>query len=206
MDPKNPKTGGQEKYCHEMAKRLVRDGNQVTWVCSAFPGSLREEYLDGIRIIRTGNIYTVFIRSFFLCMKYRKSDIVFLSMNSIPFFAPFHRKRVVMLHHRIELGVLRKKFRFIGVLAYFLQDYVTPFLYKYDTVFTVSNSSREDFLKLGYKHIGVVRTGVEIPPLQNFSKENFIVAPGPVKPWKHHDLVLKAFASLEKDWKLIVAL
>lgn len=203
MDPKNPKNGGQEKYCHEMAKRLVGDGNQVIWVCSSFPGSLKEEYIDGIKIIRAGNIYTVFIRSFFLYLTYKSSDIVLLSMNSIPFLTPFHKK-IIMLHHRIELSVLKKKFRLIGIIAYVLQDFLMPFLYKEDVIFTVSESSKLDFLSHGYKNIEVVRTGVEIPNSKLLLKEKYIVSPGPVKPWKHHDWVLRAFRALGEEWHLII--
>lgn len=205
MDPRNPKAGGQEKYCYEIARRLTNDGYQVTWIASGYRGLEESEYYNGINIVRVGNIYTVFIRAFFKYIEFKSYDFVFLSMNSIPFLAPLHRKRrIIMLHHRIDLGVMRFKAGIMGFVSYFLQEFITPLLYRNDYIITNSNSSKEDFLLLGYKHINTVKLGVDIHDEQLVKKENIIVSPGPVKPWKHHDWAMKAFSYLDEDWTLVI--
>ena len=205
MDIKNPNAGGQEKYCFEIAKRLARDGFNVIWITSRFKGGNRSETYDGINVIRVGNIYTVYVLSFLRYLKYRKADFVFVSMNAIPFFAPFHRnKRIIMLHHRIDFSVMKAKIGLLGVVSFLLQEHVNPIIYRKDLIITPSVSSRADFQTIGYRDIDVVRLGTELPETDNFHKENLIVSPGPIRPWKHHDMVIRAFVGVDSSWKLLV--
>lgn len=205
MDISNPKAGGQEKYVYEMSRRLVKNGYRVTWLTSQYPGSRSREIISGIEVIRTGNIYTFFIKYFYYYFKLRKDSMFFLSMNAIPFILPLRRKhRLVMIHHRFDIKVMKEKIGVLGYLSYFLQEVISPILYRKDHIITNSISSLEDFMKMGYQDVNVVKLGIELPEFTTEIKKNFIVSPGPVKPWKHHDLVMKAFSKLSKDWELIV--
>ena len=56
----NPSMGGAEVFTHEVLKRWVKDGHEVTLFTSKFSGSKSEEVLDGIRIFRDGGKYTVY--------------------------------------------------------------------------------------------------------------------------------------------------
>ncbi|MEM3844521.1 MAG: glycosyltransferase family 4 protein [Candidatus Parvarchaeota archaeon] len=205
MDIRNPKAGGQEKYCYEMAKRLTRDGLRVVWIASGFRGGDKKEIYDGIEILRVGSIYTVYVLSFFTYIKLRKARYVLISINAIPFIAPFHRKRrLVMLHHRIDYKTMKEKIGLLGIVSLVLQDRINPILYRKDHIITVSNSSKEDFESIGYKNISVVKLGVNNPALDLRSKTELVVSPGPVKPWKHHDLALRAFSRMEEKWKIAI--
>ena len=205
MDIKNPKAGGQEKYCFEIGRRLARDGVKVYWISSKFPNSMSRVTVEKIEIIRTGNIYTVFFGSFFQYLKYRKNSYFFLSMNAIPFFVPFsRRRRMVMLHHRIDIDVMKEKAGKLGYLSFFLQEYIMPLLFRNDHVITNSPSSKRDFESIGYRDISIVKLGVELQENCKFKKKKLCISPGPVKPWKHHDLVVKAFSSMPADWELSV--
>ena len=205
MDISNPKAGGQEKYVYEMSRRLVKYGYRVTWLSSRYPGSLSKDIISGIEIIRMGNIYTFFIKYFRYYFKLRKDSIFFLSMNAIPFILPLKRKnRLVMIHHRFELKVMKEKIGVLGFLSYLLQELISPILYKKDHIITNSTSSQEDFIKMGYQDVNVVKSGIDLPKFFTENKKNWVVSPGPIKPWKHHDLVMKAFSKLPKDWELIV--
>lgn len=205
MDIKNPNAGGQEKYCFEMGRRLARDGVKVYWFSSKFPNSVPRETLENIEIIRTGNIYTVFLDSFFQYLKYRRNSYFFLSMNSIPFFVPFSRsRRLVMLHHRIDKNVMKEKAGILGNFSFFLQEQLMPILFGNDRVITNSESSKLDFESIGYKRISIVKSGIDIPNHKSLKKKKICVSPGPIKPWKHHDLVIKAFSSMPEDWELVI--
>lgn len=205
MDIKNPKAGGQEKYCFEIAKRLARDGFNVIWITSKFKGGSQTDTYDGINVIRGGNIFSVYVISFLKYLKYRKADFVFISINAIPFLAPFHRnRRIIMLHHRIDYKIMKAKIGFLGIVSFFLQEHINPIIYGKDVIITNSESSRADFQSIGYRNLDVVRLGVDLPKTDDFYKENLIVSPGPIRPWKHHDMVIQAFLSVDSSWKLII--
>jgi len=59
----NPEMGGAEVFTREVARRLVRAGHEVTLFTSEFPGCRREEVLDGVRVVRAGGRYTVYLRA-----------------------------------------------------------------------------------------------------------------------------------------------
>ncbi len=205
MDIKNPKAGGQEKYCYEIAKRLTRDDFNVKWITSRFKGGKRSETYDGINVIRVGNIYTVYVLSFLEYLKYRNADFVFVSINAIPFLVPFHRKRrIIMLHHRIGFKIMKAKIGILGIVSLLLQERFNPMIYGKDFVITNSESSREEFSSMGYRNVSVVKLGVDLPRITDYPKENLIVSPGPVKPWKHHDWAIEAFSGVENSWKLVI--
>lgn len=205
MDILNPNAGGQEKYVYEICRRLANDGYNVIWVTSRAKGMPKTETYNGIHIIRTGNIYTYFVSYFSYYFKVKKNALFFLSMNSIPFLLPLKRaRRIVMFHHRIDFKVIKGKIGLFGYFVYFLQEHVNPFLFKNDHIITNSQSSKEDFMQLGYKNINVIKLGVNISNNITMEKKKIIVSPGPIKPWKHHDMVIKAFSQLSDDYNLVI--
>ena len=70
-DIKNPKSGGAEIVTLEHAKYWVKRGHNVTWFTSSFKGANREEFLNGVKIVRFGNFITVyFFKRFFYKINY----------------------------------------------------------------------------------------------------------------------------------------
>jgi len=205
MDILNPQAGGQEKYVFEMSRRLAEDGFKVIWIASRGENlAARDEY-SNIEVIRIGNIFTYFVMYFYHYFRVKRNAVFFLSMNSIPFVLPLSRsKRIVMIHHRIDLNVMVEKVGILGYISYFLQEFINPILYKKDHIITNSQSSKEDFVKLGYLDINLIKLGVRIPEYDEKTKKKIIVSPGPIKPWKHHDMVMNAFSRLDDDWELVM--
>ena len=205
MDIKNPNSGGQEKYCYEIGKRLSKDGYKVRWITSKYKDSKANEYIDGIEVIRVGNIFTVYLFGLLKYLKFRKADFVFLSINSIPFIAPFHHKRrLVMIHHRIEPKIMREKVGPYWIIPYLFQEYLNPFIFKLDKIITNSDSTAMDLKSMGYPDASVVKLGVDLPNELPAAKEKIVVSPGPVKPWKHHDWAIEAFSYLDDSWEMII--
>jgi len=103
---KHPLAGGAEVYTHEVARRLSELGHEVVLVASR-PGSLpRDEYIDGYRVLRAGNKYTVYLESRRVYKQLRESgwrpDIVVDEVNTIPFLAPgYVSEPIVMLIHQL---------------------------------------------------------------------------------------------------------
>jgi glycosyltransferase involved in cell wall biosynthesis len=152
-DPKNPKSGGAEIVTLEHAKAWTKAGHKVTWFTSEFKGSKREETIEGIRIVRRGNILTVFLYApiFYLFLK-QKFDLVVDEIHGIPFFTPLY--------------VRKPKIAFIHEVAGEIWDYMFPFpinkigkiieplyfkLYKNIRFWTDANSTIDELVKKGIK-------------------------------------------------------
>ena len=59
-DIRNPDAGGAEVFTHQVAKRLVKMGFEVTLFTSKFEEAKRQEEIDGINVVRHGNRYSVY--------------------------------------------------------------------------------------------------------------------------------------------------
>ena len=104
QDIKNPLAGGAEVHLHEVFSRIVRMGHDVTLYCSSFPGSAREENMNGIRVIREGGRYLFnfrFLSTYLRRFSKEQFDIVIDDMNKIPFFTPLYVKKPIygVTHH-----------------------------------------------------------------------------------------------------------
>ena len=206
MDPLNVKSGGDVRYFYEMAKRLQQDNYDVTWVASKPRNLPRSEELDGFRIIRRGSLFTVFIFGFiYSIVTAREYDILIESVSAIPFFAPkLGRKKMAMIHHIVDKSTLRERVGILSSMAYIIQNFLSPLVYSGVNILTNSNGTAEELRALGYRHISIVKLGVEIPSAEvKFeSKLDFIVSPGPLRPWKRIDHVIRAFSCSNENWKL----
>ncbi|MEM0156358.1 MAG: glycosyltransferase family 4 protein [Thermoplasmataceae archaeon] len=202
----NPKAGGAERYCYEMASRLAEDGVKVTWISSGFSGGPRREVYNGIEIVRVGNIFTVYFAMVLEFFRARKKAYVFESVNAIPFLSGlFSRKsKTVMIHHLMPYSVFREKLGFMAPFAYFLQNVINPALYRKARVITNSESTKKDLVDQGYRDVHIVKTGVS-PGFYNPSiKMEYLVAPGPLRPWKNHKDIILALARLPEKYHLFI--
>jgi len=104
QDIRNPEAGGAEVHLHEIFTRISAMGHDVTLYCSTFPGAPREEYLEGIRVIREGGRYLFNYRvplAYFMRFRRERFDLVIDDMNKLPFFTPLYVREplYVMTHH-----------------------------------------------------------------------------------------------------------
>jgi len=159
---KHPLAGGAEVYTHEVARRLSKLGHEVVLVASR-PRSLpRDEYIDGYRVLRAGDKYTVYLESRRVYKQLRGSgwrpDIVVDEVNTIPFLAPTYvSEPVVMLIHQlcrecwsyavhplIQGAGWWLERRFHRLYAGYVREG------RVASVVTVSPSTRRDLEELGY--------------------------------------------------------
>ena len=61
-DIKHPEAGGAEVLTHEVMRRLVRRGYEMTLFCPKVMGRPNDEEIDGINIVRGGGKYTTYGR------------------------------------------------------------------------------------------------------------------------------------------------
>ncbi len=162
-------SGGAEVYIHELSKRWVKMGHEVTLFCGSDGGSRRHEQIDGVNVIRRGGFYLVYFWAFlYYITRFRKSfDIIIDSENGLPFFTPLYAKnvKIFLLIHHVHQEVFRKSLAPpFSWIAQALEKYAMSFAYRKTEVITVSPSSKADILahKLTKTDPYVVYNGVNL--------------------------------------------
>ncbi|MCJ7812279.1 glycosyltransferase family 4 protein, partial [bacterium] len=167
QDIANPLGGGAEVHAHEIFRRIVLKGHEVIQLSCRFRSAPKEEFIDGIRIIRCG------VRSIFnwiVPVVYRRLssqidiDVVFDDINKIPFCTPlFVRQPVIgMIHHLfgksifLETGWMQAQYVRLGERA-------IPWIYRDKQLLAVSESTRQELIQWGVPadHIDIVLNGVD---------------------------------------------
>jgi glycosyltransferase involved in cell wall biosynthesis len=207
-DIKNPDAGGAEVFTHEVCKRLVRkDGvESITLFSSAFEGSKKDETVDGVRIARAGNKYSVYRKAREFYQHNRNNfDLVVDEINTKPFDAPaFVRdKPVVALIHQLAREFWFYETRFpINVIGYFFLENYWLKKYRQVPTITVSNSTKEDLVRLGFERVTVVPEGLGFAPLQTLPEKEHdptVLFVGRLKKAKKPDDAIRAFKIIKDE-------
>lgn len=176
-DTGHPQGGGSETYLQRIGALLARSGVEVTLRTARYPGALRREVVDGVRVSRGGGRYTVYIFAGLAMVAARfglgplrrvRPDVVIDTQNGVPFLARlvFGRRVAVLVHHchREQWPVAG---RFVGRLGWFVESRLSPRLHRRNQYVTVSLPSARDLTDLGVDagRIAIVRNGLDtVPP------------------------------------------
>ncbi len=207
---KHPLAGGAEIVTEELAKRLVRDGVEVTILTSGFRGCRKEEIVNGYKIIRLGDLISVYWEAY----KYYKknlvgwADLVIEEINTVPFLCKFYvkEKNIILIHQ------LCRQIWFYGMsfpinLVGFLVEPFYLFSLSDRRVATISESTKRDLQKYGFKkdNISILPMGLETSPLlekdfvnQKKEKDPTMIYLGSIRKMKRPKHVLKAFELAKK--------
>ena len=199
----NPAMGGAEVFTYEVAKRWVASGHDVTLFTAKFPGSKTEETVDGIKIVRAGGRFTVYGKAKRFCsdrFMNKGFDVIIDEINTRPFFASKFAKKdqkVIALIHQLarEFWFYETPFPVSYMGHYFLEN---RWLAQYRNVptVTVSQSTYDDLVALGFRNVSIVSEGLNFEPLKELSLKNpkpIIVFSGRLKRAKRPDHAIKAF-------------
>jgi len=224
---KHPLAGGAEVYTHELAKRLVRQGHEVVLVTSKPNHLPREEIIDGYKVVRRGNKYTVYLRAKKVYKELRaqgwRPDIVVDEVNTIPFQTPRYVKEpIVMLIHQLcrecWTYAVHPLFRPIG--WWFERKLHKAYANaakngKLKAVVTVSESTKQDLIELGYpeNRIHIVYNGLDWDFYKDCTglcreKQPLVAYLGRITPYKRVEDVIKAWSQVEPqhpEAKLVMA-
>lgn len=228
-DKKNPLAGGAELVNEELAKKLVQNGHKVIFLVSGFENGAKEEIIDGYKIIRLGNKWTVYWKAY---RYYKKNligwpDLVVDEVNTIPFFAKFYvhpvksnkvgvkqfngvkEKNILFIHQLCrEIWFYEMLFP-LNLIGYLLEPIYLWFL-RDRKVVTVSESTKKDLLKYGFKkeNIYIISEGIEIEPSEELpaiekikEKTPTILFLGAIRKMKRPDHVIKAFEIAKRNVK-----
>lgn len=182
-DVSNPSAGGAEILTHEMAKRWVKWGHKVTQFSSEFPNCLRNEEIDGVKIIRRGKPDT---RSLFSSVHFLafwnyiaifkgKYDFVIDEVHGIPFFTPWYvkEKKVVLICEVAANLWFEMLGFFFGSLGRLIEKFYLKFVYKNVYFITISDSVKNDLISNGVleSKISVLKMGITTSQLKGKVKK-----------------------------------
>lgn len=233
-DIKHPLAGGAEKMLYEMAKKWITQGNSVTWFCSNFKvqhGDLtqnvkfqspnvksmskskiqmkNEEVLDGIRVVRRGNSYTVHLHAFFYYWKNLrgKFDVVIDNFHFIPFFTPLYvkeKKIALICEVAQEVWDYMAPVPFLGKIGRFFEKTLMFRPYKNIPFLTISSSTKSDLAKYGIskENINVIPMGLSLPqklPAVEKEKTPTLIFVGRLAKTKGVEDAIRAIAAINNQ-------
>lgn len=176
-DIKNPAAGGAEILTHEMAKLWVAWGHSVTQISAKFNGAKDEEVLDGVRLIRMGDWWSVHFLAFIYYLKNLKgkTDIIIDEVHWFPFFAGvYEHKKTVLFACEVAEKLFPHVLPFLANFGIALEKIYFR-LYRNIPALAISPSTAQDLIARGFKkkNITVLPMGLTVPKdLRRLPKEN----------------------------------
>ncbi|MGH8004353.1 MAG: glycosyltransferase family 4 protein, partial [Limisphaerales bacterium] len=210
-DLKNPLAGGAEVHIEENLRRFVKMGHSVTLLTSNFPGGAKEEVVEGVRMVRSGNDYTFnWCVPFMLKRELKKNayDVVLEDINKVPFYSPLFQKlpTLVVVPHLFADAVFQE-INFVLGLYIYLAEKPIPWVYRGKKYCVISESTKQDLTARGIpaEDVRVVYCGTDFSlyskdPKVAKEKEPLIVYLGRLKKYKSVDHLLAAFAKIAVDF------
>ncbi len=200
-DITHPWAGGAEVYIHEIGKILVKKGHDITLFCGEYDGCEKESVIDGIKIIRKGGQYSIYLYApFIYLLRLRKKyDIIIDCENGIPFFTPlFVRRPKICVMHHVHKDIFEVEMPFYTAwIGRFLEIKLMPLIYKNMEFIAVSPSTKKEMIDIGIdkKKIRTILNGMNGQFVPDFSKkkDNLIVYVGRIKKYKQLDHLVRAF-------------
>lgn len=213
---KNPLAGGAEIYLQEIFKRIVKMGHSVNQLAVQFNNAPETEIIDGIKIIRVGSKNTFNLdvyRELPHLLEQEDYDIVIDDLNKIPFYSPWITKKPVLalIMHLFRKSIFSEiSFPFASYV--YLTESLIPWCYKNNNFAALSESSKQDLVRMGIKQdkIVTIPPGINLQlyqPNYDLKQDNLIVHVGRLKKYKSTDHLLLATQKLiekRKDLKVVI--
>jgi glycosyltransferase involved in cell wall biosynthesis len=148
-DIRHPQAGGAEQYMHQIARRWVEVGANVTWLTARGPGQTRHDVIDGIEIVRAGGALTLYPwTAATLLRRFGRIDYVVDCQNGIPFFSPLFVEKdvpIVQVVHHVHQDQFANRFGpVLSAVGRFLEGRGTRAIYKDRPIAAVSPSTRQE--------------------------------------------------------------
>lgn len=206
-DIRHPEMGGAEVFTHEVAKRLVEIGHEVTLFTSRFKNAEPRETVDGVEVMRDGGKYTVYMAARKMYKeKFRgKYEVLVDEINTRPFLTPGFanngEKIIALIHQLAREGWFYETPFPMNVIGYYLLEERWLRNYLDIPTITVSESTKQDLIALGFKKINVVPEGLNFEPLYNIPRKEerpTLIFAGRMKKYKRPHLAVEAFKLVRK--------
>lgn len=210
-DIKSPKKGGAEVYTHEMLKRIDFNKYRVIHISPMFEDGKNEEIIDNIIYLRRGGFLSVIGKAKKYYKKNKENiDYVVDQCNTHRFFTKFwveQEKRIFFIHQLTrEIWFINMRFPF-NIIGYITE---VPFLRlsKRDATITVSNSTKQDLIDIGFEEnkVRILPEGIEFNHWKRaeFLKKEAVLTyiyVGRFANYKGIDATIQAFAQVKRNHK-----
>ncbi|MCP5063361.1 MAG: glycosyltransferase family 4 protein [Ignavibacteriae bacterium] len=206
-DIKNPEMGGAEIHFHEIFKRIVDKGHNVTLVSHQFANAKQEEIIDGIVVKRIGNkfLFNRQFKKFYLNkLQTNNYDLVVDDISKIPLNTPSYiNKPIVGILHHIHGNSLYKEIPL--PLAYYIiqKEKQIPANYNTVPIFTVSKSTSSELIDLGFQQnkMGILHNAIDHNLFEKIiierSETPLLVYIGRIKKYKNIEKVIDTIPNLK---------
>jgi glycosyltransferase involved in cell wall biosynthesis len=208
QDITNPFGGGAEVHLHEIFKRVVGLGHEVTLLCCKYKNAMDKEVIDGIRIFRKGNrsLFNFYVPlEYKKLVKIEKFDIVLDDLNKIPFYSPLFVKGPIvgLVHHFFGKSIFLQT-NFLAASYVYFAEKMVPLIYRNLNFAAVSQSTRNEMKEMGLKgQISLLPNAVDVDAYKSDlslkSETPLIGYLGRLKKYKSVNHILDAFCQVLKD-------
>ena len=206
-DLKNPLAGGAELVNEEIAQRLVRDGHEVIFLVGGYPNCLHKEEINGYQVIRLGNRWSVYWKAYLYYKKYLENwaDLIIEEINTFPFMTQWYtkkKKRILIFYQLCKEIWFYQMFFPLNLIGYLLEP-IYLWLMKKNKVITISESSKKDLEKYGFKDIKIMPMATKIEPAKELKNKSLgsamLLSLGSIRPMKRTFDIVKAFELSKKS-------
>ncbi|MBK7105692.1 MAG: glycosyltransferase family 4 protein [Ignavibacteriae bacterium] len=207
---KNPEMGGAEIHFHEIFKRIAAKGHKVTLVAHHFDNSPQREIVDGIEILRIGNkfLFNKQFKHFYQKNLVKNNyDLIVDDISKIPLnTSKYISKPIVGILHHIHGNSLYKEIPF--PLAYYIiqKEKQIPQNYNSTPIFTVSESTQNELVELGFKKelTSILHNSINHKLFEKIeikkSKTPTLVYVGRIKKYKNIKFIIDALPNLISEF------
>jgi glycosyltransferase involved in cell wall biosynthesis len=212
-DKKNPLSGGAESINEGIAKRLAKEGHKVTFLVSGYKNCKPEEEIDGYKVVRLGNRWTIYWHAY----RWYKSqitnhqslfDLIIEEINTVPFFTQLYtkgKKRVLIIYQLCRQIWFYQIFFPLSLIGYLIEP-VYLFILNKNKCITESESTKNDLQKYEFnnKNISIIPIATDIVPLKSLDniekyKEPTMLSLGAIRKMKKTLDQIKAFEQAKKE-------
>lgn len=199
--------GGSEVHAANVARLWAEAGIDVLMRTSWAQGHPNHDRRDGYDVVRKAGRYQVFPRTAIAEIRrtYGDPDGLVEIWNGMPFFSPLWATvpRVVVMHHvhgDMWNMVLPPNLAKVGTTV---EARVAPLVYRRSRMITLSPSSRDEMIELGFRpdRVDVVPPGVDprFSPGGARADRPLVLAVGRLAPVKRFDRLIRAAARARAD-------
>lgn len=210
-DITHPSAGGAEVYIHEVAKRWVDWGHEVTLLCGKYERCKDCNEIDGIEVIRRGGPYTVYLqamREYLLNLRNRNYHVIIDSINGVPFFTPLYVRepKVAIVYHLVK-NIFFVELPWHKAIVGYTAEKTIPLVYRNIPFITISESTKKDLInfKIPEENVTIIRIGMNHklykPNVSGKSPYPHVVYVGRIKQYKNVDHLIEAMKMVVNEFE-----
>ncbi|MFF0904419.1 UNVERIFIED_CONTAM: glycosyltransferase family 4 protein [Kocuria sp. CPCC 205316] len=148
-DTEHPLAGGAERYMHEISRRWVAEGVDVTWFTGRGDVQGSSDNIDGVKIFRMGGALSLYpLAALKLVGRRGDFDAIVDCQNGIPFFSPMFAGTgipVVQVVHHVHQDQFSTRFSApMAAVGRFLEGPAARWVYGERPLAAVSPSTRRE--------------------------------------------------------------